>query len=123
MCCCSKANKDVKNPVDPTTVVATKKLATDPVCGMSVDPDNAASVEYMEAKVYFCCQGCATRFQAEPARYCSTSPGKRGSRGHQAGPGNWPRCGMALDAATAATSASRTEYTCPVRPEIVPAAG
>ncbi len=69
MCCCSKANKDLKDPVCGTVVVPTKKFATDPVCGVSVDPANAASVEYKEAKVYFCCQGCATRFQAEPAKY------------------------------------------------------
>ena len=52
-----------------TTVVPAKKLATDPVCGMTVDPANAESVEYREAKFYFCCQGCAAEFQAEPAKY------------------------------------------------------
>ncbi len=34
-------------------------------------------------------------------------------------PGNCPKCGMALEAATVATSVSRTEYTCPIHAEIV----
>jgi YHS domain-containing protein len=69
MCCCSKPNKDMKDPFDSTTVVPTKMLATDPVCGMSVDPAKAASVEYDGTRFYFCCQGCSTGFQAEPAKY------------------------------------------------------
>ncbi len=38
---------------------------------------------------------------------------------HKAGPGNCPKCGMALEPATVTASASRTEYTCPMHPEIV----
>jgi YHS domain-containing protein len=59
----------MKDPADSTTVVPTKKLATDPVCGMTADPANAASVEYKGAKVYFCSKGCAAKFQSEPAKY------------------------------------------------------
>ena len=69
MCCCSKPNQDVKDPVDSTTVEPTKKLATDPVCGMMVDPANAASVEYAGRRFYFCSEGCAKKFQAEPVKY------------------------------------------------------
>jgi Cu+-exporting ATPase len=127
----------MKDPVDSRTVVPSEKLATDPVCGMTVDPANAASVEYEGTKVYFCSQGCTARFQAEPARYlhpkqdiplvevhrkqepktdytCPMHP-----EVHQAGPGHRPKCGMALEATTLAMPASRTEYTCPMHPEIV----
>jgi YHS domain-containing protein len=69
MCCCSKPNKGMQDPLDSTRVVPTKMLATDPVCGMSADPAKAASVEYDGTRFYFCCQSCATRFQAEPAKY------------------------------------------------------
>ncbi|XCB20263.1 copper-translocating P-type ATPase (plasmid) [Tunturibacter gelidoferens] len=35
------------------------------------------------------------------------------------GPGNCPKCGMALEPATATAPAPRTEYTCPMHPQIV----
>jgi Cu+-exporting ATPase len=38
---------------------------------------------------------------------------------HQPGPGNCPKCGMALEAEAAPTPAPRTEYTCPMHPQIV----
>jgi Cu+-exporting ATPase len=36
-----------------------------------------------------------------------------------AGPGNCPKCGMALEPAVVATPTKRTEYTCPMHPQIV----
>ena len=42
----------------------------DPVCGMDVDPDNAAaSVEHDGETYHFCCQGCADSFAEAPAEY------------------------------------------------------
>ncbi|WP_121820125.1 XdhC family protein [Halostella salina] len=44
--------------------------AVDPVCGMTVDPDDAAaSVEYGGETYHFCCHGCADSFESEPAEY------------------------------------------------------
>jgi Cu+-exporting ATPase len=37
----------------------------------------------------------------------------------QQGPGDCPKCGMALDPVLAALPATKTEYTCPMHPEIV----
>jgi Cu+-exporting ATPase len=37
----------------------------------------------------------------------------------QQGPGDCPKCGMALEPVVAALAATRTEYTCPMHPEIV----
>ena len=37
----------------------------------------------------------------------------------QQGPGDCPKCGMALEPTTAALPATKTEYTCPMHPEIV----
>jgi len=42
----------------------------DPVCGMGVDAASAdASIEHAGVRYYFCCEGCARRFAAEPGRY------------------------------------------------------
>jgi Cu+-exporting ATPase len=142
MCCCSNPNKDVKDTAAGTAVAPTKPLATDPVCGMTVDPAKATSVTHGGTKFYFCCQGCATKFQADPAKYLQPKqaapliqltakavPKKEGAKAdytcpmhpevHKAGPGSCPKCGIALEPATIEAPASRTEYTCPMHPEIV----
>ena len=42
----------------------------DPVCGMNVDPATARhKVERAEKTYYFCCGGCAEKFQASPEKY------------------------------------------------------
>jgi Cu+-exporting ATPase len=42
----------------------------DPVCGMSVDPVKAkATATHAGKAYYFCCQGCATKFNAQPEKY------------------------------------------------------
>ena len=118
------------------------KLATDPVCGMTVDPAKAPSVEHGGTKFYFCCQGCVTRFAADPAKYLQTkqaapliqliakaTPKTNEPKAdytcpmhpdvHNTGPGSCPKCGMALEPETIEAPSSRTEYTCPMHPEIV----
>ncbi|WP_144901423.1 XdhC family protein [Halobellus captivus] len=47
----------------------TPELATDPVCGMTADPATAPSVEHDGETYYFCCEGCAESFSAEPESY------------------------------------------------------
>jgi P-type Cu+ transporter len=84
----------------------------DPVCGMTVDPRQAAgSVVHQGQTYYFCSKGCAAKFQANPDRYlhpeagpepmpeaagveytCPMHPEVR-----QIGPGSCPKCGMALE--------------------------
>jgi YHS domain-containing protein/uncharacterized membrane protein YraQ (UPF0718 family) len=50
----------------PVTLVLGRKptaLAVDPVCGMSVDPTSAAASRVRDGVEYFfCCEGCAVRF-------------------------------------------------------------
>ncbi len=42
----------------------------DPVCGMSVEPATArGKVEHAGKTYFFCCLGCATKFQADPQKY------------------------------------------------------
>ena len=48
--------------------------ATDPVCGMTVDPATAAaSVEHEGRTYYFCGKGCAKSFSADPGKYTSAA--------------------------------------------------
>jgi YHS domain-containing protein len=45
-------------------------MATDPVCGMRVDTDDAASTAGYEGKTYyFCSQACHDAFMADPISY------------------------------------------------------
>ena len=85
---------------------------TDPVCGMTVEPDKTEHHAYHDARDYhFCSNGCKTKFVADPEHYIS---GKhREVRDHtpagtiytcpmhpeirQDGPGSCPICGMALE--------------------------
>jgi Cu+-exporting ATPase len=110
----------------------------DPVCGMEVDPSKAAaSVEHQGATVHFCSQRCAERFRSTPEKYAPKKteeaptriPAKTEPHGEytcpmhpenkQAGPGSCPKCGMALEPATVASTAKQIEYTCPMHPQIV----
>ena len=47
-------------------------LATDPVCGMDVDPATATvTTEHAGQSVYFCGPGCHEAFLADPDRYAA----------------------------------------------------
>lgn len=57
-----------------TGAAATDEPAIDPVCGMTVDPDEAAANVDHEGEVYyFCCHGCADSFRIDPASYLDAS--------------------------------------------------
>jgi YHS domain-containing protein len=48
----------------------TTTMATDPVCGMTVDPTTARRTsEYQGTTFYFCSPGCKKAFDADPASY------------------------------------------------------
>ena len=43
-----------------------------PVCGVPVDKNSPKHIiEYKGEKVYFCCDGCKVKFEAEPGKYMS----------------------------------------------------
>ncbi len=45
-------------------------MATDPVCAMTIEPNNAAAkAEYLGTTYYFCRQGCQKAFMADPEKY------------------------------------------------------
>jgi len=110
----------------------------DRVCGMKVDPSEAAaSIEHHGATIYFCSESCAAKFRAAPEKYmrakpdaapphpaAKTEPQERYTCPmhpdvKQTGPGSCPKCGMALEPVTAPAPANRSEYTCPMHPQIV----
>jgi YHS domain-containing protein len=48
----------------------TPAIVEDPVCGMRIDPDDAAATAEYEGRVYyFCSQVCHDAFVADPAAY------------------------------------------------------
>jgi Cu+-exporting ATPase len=110
----------------------------DPVCGMKVEPSQAAaSIEHHGATVYFCSESCAAKFRAAPEKYVQAMPGaapshpaaKTGPQGKytcpmhpevkQTGPGSCPKCGMVLEPAASPAPVKRSGYTCPMHPQIV----
>ena len=45
-------------------------MATDPVCGMTVDPKTASHTATHEGRTYyFCAPGCKRAFEANPQQY------------------------------------------------------
>jgi Cu+-exporting ATPase len=46
----------------------------DPVCGMDIEPADAAGTQEFEGTMYhFCSNSCLERFKADPARYADAS--------------------------------------------------
>ena len=72
----------------------------DPVCGMTVNPATAAgSFDYQGTTYSFCCQGCLTKFRADPQRYLAPSSSKSMASVTPPPPG--------------------TKYVCPMCPEVL----
>ena len=84
--------------------------ATDPVCGMSVDPQTAKHVfDYQGSRYYFCASGCKEKFKGDAVHYLEGKHrvvDKSDTRMYicpmhldvrQVGPGSCPKCGMALE--------------------------
>ena len=77
-------------------------MAIDPVCGMEVDESTGLRVKRGNEALYFCCEHCRDMFLNPPAEAkpisqnaiftCPMHPEVR-----QKGPGDCPKCGMALE--------------------------
>ena len=117
---------------------------TDPVCGMKIDPAKAAgSFDYKSITYHFCGKGCLAKFQDDPEHFLAPKPPIQGPlvvvaphkpqpkaaaaaytcpmhpEVRQDGPGDCPKCGMALEPSGPPVLTERTEWTCPMHPEIV----
>jgi Cu+-exporting ATPase len=117
-----------------------KQLTQDPVCGMTVDPKQAAgSFDYNGHTYFFCSLACLEKFQSDPNRFlhsssataigiqspqkaeiekaeytCPMHPEVRAPK-----PGSCPKCGMALEPVTMTLPKEKIEYTCPMHPQII----
>ncbi|MDW8355561.1 MAG: heavy metal translocating P-type ATPase [Bryobacterales bacterium] len=107
--------------MEPTAQPA---LVTDPVCGMEIDPAEAAgSAHYNGQTYYFCHPSCLERFQAAPEDFLGPRAPATVVEGteytcpmhpevHQPNPGDCPLCGMALEpSAPALEEAENPELT------------
>jgi P-type Cu+ transporter len=107
----------------------------DPVCGMSIRPEDAVGqVSHQGKTYYFCGQRCLDRFREDPAKFLAPAPSGDSHRHtaapgqeytcpmdpevRQIGPGACPKCGMALEPVSV-VSLTKTEWTCPMHPEVV----
>ena len=93
-----------QKPPSPFAIVS--QPATDPVCGMTVDPARAAgSYEYGGKNWYFCSRHCLEKFSGAPEKYTV----ERTPPEHSHPP----------DAAASPIAPAGVEYTCPMHPEVV----
>ena len=117
-----------------------KVMERDPVCGMQVDPASArAKAEYGGKSYFFCCAGCAQKFEAAPEQYLKPRPAASGPTltmispaGAPGAPGAavrnivpmHPSAAPAASAGAAAPASSKTagagvaDYVCPMHPEV-----
>ena len=97
----------------PASAADPAKTATDPVCGMNVNPEKTPHrAEHGGQVFHFCGAGCRAKFIADPERYLEPrAPEPAAPAGtiytcpmhpqiRQVGPGSCPICGMALEPAT-----------------------
>jgi Cu+-exporting ATPase len=117
------------------SLAETSVKVVDPVCGMKILPEKAAGKQEYEGQTYyFCGQSCIDKFKANPASFLASKPTsspvpsapKAGGytcpmhpEVHKDGPGDCPKCGMALEPETMSAPATRTQYTCPMHPQII----
>jgi YHS domain-containing protein len=61
-----------QNPGHTYDPMEEPSMALDPVCGMTVDPATAAAMRrYDDRNWFFCAEGCAQTFDADPARFAA----------------------------------------------------
>lgn len=103
-----RTHPEATRTVDQPTV-------TDPVCGMSVDPDGRLRAEYDGATYHFCSQGCLGAFEADPGRYTGADAehATQPTHGVPSGPGD-----AGAKRISGATREEVSEYTCPMHPQI-----
>lgn len=82
----------------------------DPVCGMSITSNSAFRFKYLEKNYYFCSDKCQVKFSRSPKDFIHGSSSLKEVKNinieytcpmhpevRQLGPGNCPKCGMALE--------------------------
>ncbi|TVP94335.1 MAG: heavy metal translocating P-type ATPase [Planctomycetaceae bacterium] len=117
-------------------MVTSPATATDPVCGMTVDPDASRHSDHDEHSYFFCSASCQAKFDADPTAVLAAfeTRSRRQTDGADSEPsccdehggrGRHPEHGVSAaehtsvetDRGSAAANLS-TLYTCPMHPEI-----
>jgi len=106
-------------------------MATDPVCGMTVNPGTAAGSEiYLGQRYFFCSAHCQSKFKSDTAAYVGKDRGSAAGHEHaahthaaQAGQhahhaAHVPPVSQSGAEPVARTAPPGTIYTCPMHPEI-----
>ncbi len=112
---------------DWATEMKPETTVRDPICGMEVNPANAAAVaERGGEKFYFCSEHCRQKFVAgetTPSSVAAQKPAKKyfcpmcdGVESNT--PGSCPKCGMALERNPTFREPAKIIYTCPMHPQI-----
>jgi Cu+-exporting ATPase len=117
------------------TPTETSVKVVDPVCGMKILPEKAAGQQEYEGQTYyFCGKSCVEKFKSDPASFLTPKPKQSpvpsapNAAGytcpmhpevHKDGPGDCPKCGMALEPETISAPTTKTQYTCPMHPQII----
>ncbi len=104
----------------------------DPVCGMEVRPDGPHRHEHDGQEFRFCSARCREKFAAAPETYLTEAEREAAAAPpgtvhtcpmhpevEQIGPGDCPKCGMALEPYGVPLLVQETEWTCPMHPEVV----
>jgi Cu+-exporting ATPase len=127
--------KSSQKPKGRELMMAKVESVIDPVCGMTVDPLQAAGKYDHEGKTYFFCSTrCVERFQSDPVGYVSgqyqqsmdSEPAPGATRYicpmcpevESPKPAPCPTCGMALEPEFSGPL-TKSEYVCPMHPEVV----
>ncbi len=84
------------------------ETATDPVCGMSVNPATALGYAHAGRNYHFCCAGCRDKFAADPEKYLASDVGSHGAQ----------RKGEIRGTSSATDASGATVWTCPMHPDV-----
>jgi Cu+-exporting ATPase len=102
--------------------------AIDPVCGMTVASPPRFQMAFAGRDIGFCCQGCLTKFAAEPLRYVTESGALRAGVTRSMGPapitlGRRPQPSPSPSAlpipSPSPSPSAAVEYICPMCPEVL----
>ena len=104
--------------------MSTEISATDPVCGMQVNPSQAPQSDYDGTSYFFCSDGCQKAFEEDPngvlAQQAKRGQGQAeeskasgGCCGHGSGNGERPQAKR-----PSAGDEASAIYTCPMHPEV-----
>src|ERR1700722_8244523 len=113
-CCPGCKTKFIGNPAKylaPKTLIGIASMSAKPI---QIAPASTKPISIAQPVVKISAPPAVAPKAYSSEYICPMDPEVR-----QMGPGDCPKCGMALEPAIAALPATKTEYTCPMHPEIV----